>query len=93
MLTQTYFTPFGVKALAASTTAHGITSKMLLFGTHTDQARAAARPAPPALTALALARLVYSVWARTPTRRAHRRCRPASPPALAPLQGLSSVCV
>jgi len=48
---------------------------------------------PAALTALALARLVYSVWARTPTRRAHRRCRPASPPALAPLQGLSSVCV
>ena len=39
VLTQTYFTPFGVKALAASTTAHGITSKMLLMGTHTDQVR------------------------------------------------------
>ncbi|KAK9825151.1 hypothetical protein WJX81_005905 [Elliptochloris bilobata] len=37
VLTQTYFTPFGVKALAASTTAHGITSKMLLMGMHTDQ--------------------------------------------------------
>lgn len=45
VLTQTYFTPFGVKALAASTTAHGITSKMLLMGTHTDQARPRKRPA------------------------------------------------
>ena len=45
VLTQTYFTPFGVKALAASTTAHGITSKMLLMGTHTDQARPCKRPA------------------------------------------------
>ena len=45
VLTQTYFTPFGVKALAASTTAHGITSKMLLMGTHTDQARPRKQPA------------------------------------------------
>ena len=44
VLTQTYFTPFGVKAMAASTTAHGITSKMLLLGTHTDQARAPCCP-------------------------------------------------
>lgn len=38
VLAQSYFVPFGVKALAATTTSKGITSKIILMGTFTDQA-------------------------------------------------------
>lgn len=49
MLGQSYFVPFGVKALASSATSQGITSKIILMGTFTDQASTLANSAPPQL--------------------------------------------
>ncbi len=37
VLRQSFFLPFGAKALAATTTSHGITQKFLLMGTFSDQ--------------------------------------------------------
>jgi hypothetical protein len=45
-LRQDFFLPFGVKALAATSTSHGITSKIILMGTLTDQVGGALAPGP-----------------------------------------------
>ena len=37
MLRQSFFLPFGVKAIATTATSHGITQKFLLLGTLSDQ--------------------------------------------------------
>ena len=37
VLQQSFFLPFGVKALATTATSHGITQKFLLMGTFSDQ--------------------------------------------------------
>jgi hypothetical protein len=37
VLRQAFLLPFGVKALAATATSQGITSKMVLMGTFSDQ--------------------------------------------------------
>ena len=39
VLRQDFFLPFGVKALAATATSHGITSRFILFGTLAGQVR------------------------------------------------------